>query len=561
MGAEPSVCAPISDLVCVKENENDDDEQKAKAEFISNAQHNEQQTNITPNIKLKLRSQIKKAIACLHLIGAIITRFFESVENKCDQMPDGKSIDTASILSNILLIGSGPRDYLLGRPMNEILLAINTRELTKLHLMHLRAYHKTEESQNANSQCILWRMYLNRFMNHDFAQIVEQKKYEYITECDYNILNAYFVVEYILAKHIWSELRDKLSIDRDEVTKIYECQIIDTMIQNDLDLDGQCCVIFDITDKVCVYQQLFGIHRHNEASKYKKRLSRIHSQRRSKLKELTALSEISALQETTFSDVPSPVPRGKHPNNVSLSFSVNALDFETPKNQLQRLDSLPAFQFRINDKPLNIGKAKRKNKAKTLPIELPFYEVKVREVMLQMDFTINTLMISLNDIVLTDDYDLKGKIKNGLDGHNALHDFQSKVLTHPSPEKAIESHGVEIYFWKIVRFGVLLKSWKIDEELIAKTKAKFDEYNLKKKECFELFVDMMFKRSICYHQSIAQYRSMLSIFEMFEQNKRLTQIMSTNQQYTLYFVEAIQMVKQKEIIRLFADQQYPVTNV
>ena len=44
-----------------------------------------------------------------------------------------------------------------------LFIVINTRELTKLQLLHLRNHHNTKESQGENIKCIYWRHYKNKF--------------------------------------------------------------------------------------------------------------------------------------------------------------------------------------------------------------------------------------------------------------------------------------------------------------------------------------------------------------------------------------------------------------
>ena len=642
MGQETSSCAPISDIPiisCVKKDDNLTDEQKAKAEF-EQLQGNRNGIK-SENYLNDLSEENTKAITTAHLIGNIIKNYFESLDNICDHKYSKKpGIDSKAILDNILIIGCAPRNYLLKRPINSIDIAVNTRELTKLHLLHLKKYHQTEKSQKSNSQCILWRMYLNKFMtenkekkekkeNNDDDEKTK-KRYEYIADCNY-ILNAYFIVDYILKQHISSSLRDKLSIHRDTKTKVYQCQIIDEILYpryDSYDLDGQYFSIFDITDKFIVNKQLFGtISTQQRLNKYVS----IHSKHRLKLAEIkrasTLSSAISSVSDYETLDVVNTNKRGHQPmpseSSVSMSFSIGGSEFRSPNNNhIQRIDSLPIFAFRINDQPMIIS---NKNKGRInknitnknlINIELPFYEVKFGEVMKLMDLSINTLSVKLSDIlgmnpnknkkknksninmikdhsfenfeeeededeyndgIYNDDviisYDWTKKLKNSLDGYNALTDYKKKLLTHPYPTNAIKCHGPDVYFWKIIRYSVLLSSWKIDKKLILICKKNYhlwlmDDtywnkdsnwfYNKKMKN-YQVFVDMMFNQNICYNNSIKQFKRMLSVFSMFEIHSKLISIMSKNIDFTNCFIKTLNDLKihnKTDIIGLFSKQGY-----
>lgn len=648
MGAES--CSPVSDfsngfIGCVKKDDESADDAKAKEDFQTLQEAKWRSNGIKSEHYLKdLSKENSKAITCAHLIGSIIKHYFESDDNKCDQI--GKftqkpGIDTTAILDNILIIGSGPRNYLLKRTINSIDFAINTRELTKIMLQHLRNYHNTEKSQSS-SKCILWRIYLNKFLNNNNYDDKEKRKYEFIADCDY-LLNAYFMVDYILKKHISSPLRDKLSIHRDEITKIYHCEIIDEILfpkYESYDLDGSKFSIFDITDKMVVYKQLFGTI---STEQRLERTQNIHSKHRIKLAEIKRASTMSSVPiapitpitpNTPNSGYDDDKPYGRisnhHPtpsDSVSLSFSLGGSEFRSPMNgtNLQRFDSIPAFQFRLNDKPIDTStksvKNKHKNKSKTIPIELPFYQVRFAEIIKLMDFSINTLTIKLSDVleinhklnitkktkmkkdysfenledeyaddfdedninnnssVYNDDvminYDWTKKLINGLDGYNALQDYKKKLITHPYPQNAIKCHGPDIYFWKIIRFGVMLNSWTIDKKIISITKDNYhlwlndlnywnkeNKWNKNKKLLnYQVFVDMMFKQNICFNNSIKQYIRMISIFSKLDIHSKLISIMNKNVKFKNCFVKTLNNLKinnKKDIIQLFSSKGYIV---
>eukprot|EP01084_Bolivina_argentea_P082443 149282_1 len=103
----------------------------------------------------------KIIIYLCNLIANIMKEYFESPANQCEFNP----INIGGILSNILITGDIPRNYLLNIAMNNTVdIIINTRQLTKIHLNHLQTYHSTKEQQMKYSQCILWHHYLNIYL-------------------------------------------------------------------------------------------------------------------------------------------------------------------------------------------------------------------------------------------------------------------------------------------------------------------------------------------------------------------------------------------------------------
>ena len=102
----------------------------------------------------------KKSINAAYLLATIIAEYFESDCNRCQQMDDhanGSLI--ADICDNIFIQGGACRDILLMKPVNDIDLVVNTRELTKIQQHHLRTFH-SDANQQGHTQCALWRLYL-----------------------------------------------------------------------------------------------------------------------------------------------------------------------------------------------------------------------------------------------------------------------------------------------------------------------------------------------------------------------------------------------------------------
>merc|ERR1712154_523767 len=157
-----------------------------------------------------------------------------------------------------------------------------------------------------------------------------------------------------------------------------------------------------------------------------------------------------------------------------------------------------------------------------------------------------------------------------MEKYDALQDFKKKKLTHPYPSKAIKCHGAENYFWKIIRFGVLLNSWKVDEKLIHLTKQNYHRWFIdssywnkqsvsnEEKKNYEVFVDNMFNQEICFNHTVKQYSRMLKLFDDLNANSILCKKINNDQEFRHYFVEnlrSLPTINKHDIIQLFAKQK------
>eukprot|EP01083_Nonionella_stella_P254193 873779_1 len=107
-----------------------------------------------------LSQETKNCIAATHLFATIWYNYFSDSENQCEYMSSNSS-DYFDVLDYILIRGGCCRDVLWNKDFNDIDATVNTRELNKLHLLHLKKYHNTKESQ-INSHCIFWSHYAKK---------------------------------------------------------------------------------------------------------------------------------------------------------------------------------------------------------------------------------------------------------------------------------------------------------------------------------------------------------------------------------------------------------------
>eukprot|EP01084_Bolivina_argentea_P318557 552467_1 len=178
----------------------------------------------------QLSERTKSVIASGHLLATIIKNYFESPDNKCDMLLDdmiseekeeddddgdddgyNAELNWKTVLDNIIIVGGAPRDYLLNRPINDLDINANTRELTKLQLLHLKKYHGTvsQQKKSKTSKCIFWRLYINKFTKNCqmYDEMILKKecdgdkdklneirtKFVYVRDCDW-MLNAKFII-------------------------------------------------------------------------------------------------------------------------------------------------------------------------------------------------------------------------------------------------------------------------------------------------------------------------------------------------------------------------------
>lgn len=103
------------------------------------------------------------AMRCCHLFSSILKTHFD--DGMCEFI-DEKSLDakkyTSDVLDNLLLVGSIPRDILLGTEVKDLHITFNLHEFDKIHLQHLAKYHSNEKQQGRKIKCVYWQHYLDK---------------------------------------------------------------------------------------------------------------------------------------------------------------------------------------------------------------------------------------------------------------------------------------------------------------------------------------------------------------------------------------------------------------
>eukprot|EP01084_Bolivina_argentea_P283869 486296_1 len=151
----------IDDPIIDKTISNDHYESKAfePVEIDDDDKDNDNKMKDIKEKEIEISTKSKLAISSGYLLANMITDFFCCNENKCDCMDDDDEYKNVikTILDNILIQGGACRDLALIQPINDLDIVVNTRELNKIHLQHLKKYHSTKQNQGRNHCCILWK--------------------------------------------------------------------------------------------------------------------------------------------------------------------------------------------------------------------------------------------------------------------------------------------------------------------------------------------------------------------------------------------------------------------
>ena len=194
-------------------------------------------------------------------------------------------------------------------------------------------------------------------------------------------------------------------------------------------------------------------------------------------------------------------------------------------------------------------------------------QVTVEDCMKVVDFSMNTLKISLGDILsLEDIYDWNGGIKNGIDICDGIKDIMNCVIKTPlsSPVDSlliVKPHG---HFWRLVKICVKLKHFKIDEKLVEDTIKTYDlwlnEAFFIKQEKYKKFVD-----KICglYVKTMEDYQHLMKVWDLLQFNVRLNAMFMKYGDLKQYFVDSIKknnddIQTRNNIFSLFRQHKYSV---
>jgi len=542
----------------------------------------------------------KRAMATAALFTMIFARYLE--DNICPNMTDSdeRAQFAPEILDHVIIVGGFCRDILLNRPIRDIDIIINLRELCKLQTNHLKKYHSKKEHQSSGQGCVYWKRYLEKFSD-DPSNINEQQKLNPELEMMHNI-------NYIFNSKFWLNilknnalLQNKLSILDKPKSGYFQIEVVNTVEVGSKDrkinLDAQYIDFVDTfnIDKCYNDDFLAGSSKYRQFHRKSRQLS---------------MSGID-LSSGRAGDSQKPTPGGDKARNSDDEDSEmdedddsehdhnhdHHHDHDEPKkpDRAQRLKSMGLIEFDIDELGTDFGnfgdsfgfnnkdKSQNKSRQEYIAIEVPIYSGKVRYKLLNYDFSINTGILPLSNIIRlkqdNDDYDqndialadndnyLEGPmtwleiVENGLGECDAISDCQQYKIIR-CPESAhdhctIEAHPQTYIFWRIVQWLIRTREsseWQIDKNLIKAVEKDYDKWLTEdwfaEKENRAKFFEQLrsqLERECISNAPLADVTQMIEAMKLLNFNDRFRKLVKDSNQVRYDLTDTINSIKNNKI--------------
>ena len=393
-----------------------------------------------------------RAMSTVALLTDAFRRYLD--HNKCEFIPkDSEELDqfTSEFLDHVIVVGGFCRDILLNRKINDIDIIINLRELTKLQTNHLKKYHSKRENQGRDIKCAYWSRYMAKMCPHA-GKINEEQKHNPEIQMMHNfnfILNADFWIS-ILRK---DKRFDNLLSTVDQDTKGFiSCEIVNDLKYGDVNLNHQKIDIIDTfhVDRSPEDHDMFD----SEQIKQIHRKSRQLSMSGMDIESMGAAA-MASVDNMGGGDDDDDDDDDYKDSSERGSKSRPEVDTEPArKPRKNRLKSMIIQQPDIGDLGNDFGNFGGFNKGDSdkqqyVVLEVPIYSGKVRYKLLNYDFSINTCILPLSNVLqlmqYNNEYDhtingnehnqpltWKDVIENGLGECDGMEDCtQDKVLRSP----------------------------------------------------------------------------------------------------------------------------------
>jgi len=467
----------------------------------------------------EIPKESKRAMTTAALFTSIFQKYLE--QNRCEYVDDAEeqSQFSAELLDHVIIVGGFCRDILLNRPVNDIDIVINLRELTKLQTNHLKKYHSKSSEQDMNCRCVYWQRYLNK-LNVDDAFTKAQAalpELEMMHNLNY-ILNANFWLGILLAD---KSLDNKLSVKDFPRNGYHSVRIVNSVMYGDIDCDDQR---IDIIDTFHVDKAL----QHDETDSHL--IEVFH--RKSRQLSMTGLdiSRADLGQNKSREEVP------------ATSGAAGALEMSAGdvgggggggRRKHGRLASMAMIDVKIDDMGSSFGSFGMGNKSRDeqqyIAIEVPIYSGKVRYKLLNYDFSINTCILPLSNIIKLKEYNNEDAnsmddrmtwveiVENGLGECDGIEDCtQEKMLRSPEHDHcSILAHPQGYVFWRIVRWKIACPEFKVDAGLVQAQQEDFAKWltpdwfaQLENRHKFMAFLQHTLERDC---KTISDVKQMLSV--------------------------------------------------
>jgi len=427
----------------------------------------------------------KRAMTTAALFTNIFQKHLE--QNRCEFMDDEEELNqfSAELLDHVIIVGGFCRDVLLGRAVNDIDIVINLRELTKLQTNHLKKYHSTHKEQDMDCRCVYWQRFLNK-VNVDAE---ETQRLQTLPELEMmhnlnHILNANFWMGILLADR---QLDNKLSV-KDFPRKGYtSARIVGSVEYGAIDCDGQN---IDITDTFRVDKAL----QHNETDQ--KLVEVFHKEsRRMSVSGMDIKRGMEQFQNKSREEQSMAMridTAGRDVGGDEMSAG-DVAAMSKGRRGHGRLASMAIIDVKIDEMGTSFGAFGNKSREEQpyIAIEVPIFSGKVRYKLLNYDFSINTCILPLSNIIKLKEYNNDARvgvsdgrmtwveiIENGLGECDGIEDCTiEKILRSPEHDHcSILAHPQGYVFWRIVRWKIACPDFAIDEGLVGAQREDFNKW-------------------------------------------------------------------------------------
>ena len=428
----------------------------------------------------------KQAMTWAHFLGDIWHRYI-NIQHKCEFLNENEYMP--NILQHVIIFGGACRDYILGNEFDDIDMFVNTRELSKLHLEHLKKYHsKSIASQGKNVKCCLWKLYSNKFIknkdiNHKLnAQflgdiLIHSKELINILSIKYYPVNTIIVIMIKVLDNVmykgynlkgcdldiadtfkkvvnkdlqdntetWDEVTYKAKIHHQKSQKLYDThkrQSFTLTKKNTLSfLDTQ---FMDLDDEKVSDLTNMSSNIHDIMFKQ----SKVHPLLKSMKLQSSIFrnnSILSLMKDRTIS-----VSNNNSTNDIHNDTNIDTNNIDNDTNNDTRINTIIEIdEDKLDDCAPAIFQAAKSapvHSLKLKEIKLELHKAKAREGLTQNDFSVNTMVVFLSDVYYGIGYDntnfgqnnenikYEWKVYGSISRkhlNNGMKDIHNKYLTTP----------------------------------------------------------------------------------------------------------------------------------
>jgi len=435
----------------------------------------------------------KRAMNTVALLTDSFKKYLDA--NKCECIPKENSEEldqfSSELLDHVIVVGGFCRDILLNRKINDIDIIINLRELTKLQTNHLKKYHNRRDQQSRDCKCVYWKRYLTKLCPAS-AQMNDEQKHCPEIQRMHNI-------NYILNANFWIGILQKdkrfdncLSVKDMEKSGYHSCEIVNSVRFGSSDLNHQKIDVIDT----------FNVDRSDDHDLFENdKVKDYHRQSRQLSMSGMDIERLGDIQPDD-SDDDDGYDDDQKSNNKSRA-EVDTARVQRRGGRKGRLNSMAIASIPLDQMGDDFGDFSGfkktaedgQERAEYVALEVPIYSGKVRYKLLNYDFSMNTCILPLSNVIrlseYNNDYDhsINGNqnndpltwrevIENGLGECDGIEDCTvEKIIRSPEHDHcSIEAHPKSFIFWRIVRWLIREPQFKLDHKLKAAQMKDFDNW-------------------------------------------------------------------------------------